>query len=139
MSENFNIQSLHGSYFAAEICFKGVSGRISVNKHGRAYLCHNEDELNISKRHVKSFGYKYVWPIGDMSDIEPVVQNLKILPSPIEYHALFKEILEKRGPTWSEDGSYSVIPNEVLAKIHSFMEGIKVFGPKNLDNNQNQS
>ncbi len=132
MSENFNIQSIHGSYFAAEICFKDVVGRISVSKHGRSYLCHNEDELNISKRHVKSFGYKYVWPIGDMSDIEPAVQNLKILPSPLEYHALFQEILEKRGPTWDVDGSYSVLPNEVMASIVDFMSGIKVFEPKNL-------
>lgn len=130
MLENFNIQSLHGAYFSATIVFYEVFGRILVRDNGQVYLCQDSLDGSIIQ---SEFGYKYAWLVVDFEDLaDSHVFNLKILPSPIEYHALFREILEKRGPTWSEDGSYSVIPNEVLAKIHSFMEVIKEFDLKNL-------
>ena len=141
MSENFNIHSLHGAYFTATICFDKVVGRISVNEEGVAYLC--QDEIAGSAKACRDFfGYSYGFYVGDMSAWELKlcgIFNLKILPSPIEYHVLFQEILEKRGPTWDVDGNYSVIPNEVLEKIMAFMGEIKDFEPKNLGNNQNQS
>ena len=137
---NSPIHSLHGQYFTAEICFDEVMGRISVSNYGTIYLC--QDVIGLTDAETRGcrdfFGHKFVWPAA-MNDLASHhVLNLKILPSPIEYHALFREILERRGPTWSEDGSYSVIPNEVLAKIQSFLEGIKEFDVKNLGNNQNQ-
>lgn len=131
MTNSFNIHSLHGAYFIATIAFDEVMGRISVNDNGSVYLAQNEYDGGTSC--TEMFGYKFSWFLNDIyCPTNSHVFNLKILPSPIEYHALFQEILEKRGPTWSEDGSYSVIPNEVLAKIHSFMEGIKEFDVKNI-------
>lgn len=137
MSSLFDIQSLHGRYFSATICFDEVVGRISVKDEDTIYLC--QDAMDGSESCRDFFGYKYAWYMTVGADPKRYdVRNLKLLPSPTEYHALFQEILEKRGPTWSEDGSYSVIPNEVLAKIQSFLEGIKEFDVKNLGNNQNQ-
>ena len=139
--EPFDIHSLHGQYFSATIGFDEAVGRISVDDCGAMYLCQDTAGLAEGQSHFcrDFFGYKFAWGIYDDKNLpESKVFNLKILPSPIEYHALFQEILAKRGPTWSEDGSYSVIPTEVLAKIHSFMDGIKEFDAKNLGNNQNQ-
>lgn len=131
MTNSFNIHSLHGAYFTATICFDKVVGRISVRNDAAVYLC--QDKMHSSDVCRDFLGHKCAWFVGNMTDLSGhSVFNLKILPSPIEYHALFQEILEKRGPAWSEDGSYSVIPNEVLAKIHSFLEGIRGFDPKNL-------
>ncbi len=132
--DNQSIRSLHGRYFSATICFSEVVGRISVNEHGIAYLC--QDGMAGGDKACRDFfGYSYGFCVGDM-EAESLklcsVFSLKLLPSPIEYHALFQEILAKRGPTWDVDGSYSVLPNEVLEKIHSFMENIKEFEPKNL-------
>ncbi len=135
--ENFNIKSLHGQYFTAEICFNQCYGRISVNEHGMAYLCQNEIDGG-SKDCRDFFGYTYGFYVGKMEKISSAIQDLKTLPPPTAYHALFQEILEKRGPAWDEDGSYSVVPNEVMASIVDFMSEIKVFEPKNLGNNQNQ-
>lgn len=131
MTNPLSIHSLHGQYFSATIGFDEVVGRISVRNEDAVYLC--QDLLQGSMVCQDFLGYKYAWFVGGMTDlVGHGVHNLKILPSPVEYHALFQEILKKRGPTWSEDGNYSVIPNEVLAKIHSFMEGIKEFDAKNL-------
>lgn len=135
LCESLNIQSLHGAYFTATIGFDEAVGRISVDDCGIMYLCQDTAGLAEGQSHFcrDFFGYKFAWGIYDDRDLpQSKVFNLKILPSPIEYHLLFQEILAKRGPTWSEDGSYSVIPNEVLAKIHSFLEGIKEFDAKNL-------
>lgn len=128
---NPSIQSLHGQYFSAEICFVQCYGRISVNEEGMVYLC--QDETAGGGTSCRDFfGYKYAfyYPFDSLV-VTSGIQNLKILPPPTEYHTLFQEILEKRGPTWDVDGSYSVIPDEVLAKIKDFMDGIKVFEPKN--------
>ena len=142
MNKNSNIHSLHGAYFTATIAFDKVVGRISVNEAGALYLC--QDALGVDDDGTCScrdfFGYKFAWGVGQASDLRAChVFDLKILPPPTEYHAIFQEILEKRGPTWDVDGSYSVIPNEVLSKINDFMEGIRGFDPKNLGNNQNKS
>jgi len=127
-----SIHSLHGQYFTAEICFVQCYGRISVNEEGMVYLC--QDEMAGGGMICRDFfGYKYAfYHTFDFRIVTGEIQNLKILPPSTEYHALFQEILEKRGNAWSEDGSYSVIPNEVLAKIHSFLEEIKEFDLKNL-------
>lgn len=123
----FDIHSLHGAYFIASICFDEVVGRVSIKPDGRVYLC--QDKLDASELCREFFGYKYAWPVDDISKPEDShVYDLKILPSPLEYHELFQEILAKRGPTWSEDGSYSVIPNEVMDKIRDFVKGIKILG-----------
>lgn len=137
MPNSFDIHSLHGQYFSATIGFTDVMGRISVNEAGMVFLC-QDDMIGGGGSCRDFFGYKGAFYLHDIPEAPAVVFNLKLLPSPTEYHALFQEILEKRGPTWSEDGSYSVIPNEVLAKIQSFLEGIKEFDVKNLGNNQNQ-
>ncbi len=135
---NPSIQSLHGQYFSAEICFKDVVGRISINEDGLAYLC--QDEVDGGSTSCRDFfGYTYGFYVGNMKNIDSGVQNLKILPPPTAYHALFQEILKKRGPTWDVDGSYSVLPDEVMASIVDFMSGIKVFEPKNLGNKQIKS
>ncbi len=126
-----NIHSLHGQYFSATIVFYEVVGRILVTRDDRVYLC--QDSMNGCARRRDFLGYKHGWYVLDFENLaDSHVFNLKLLPSPIEYHALFQEILEKRGSTWDVDGSYSVIPNEVLAKIQGFLGGIKVFEPKNL-------
>lgn len=133
MTNPLSIHSLHGQYFTATICFKDVVGRISVTDAGGVYLC--QDVINGGGLLCRDFfGYKCSVYVEDIEDIGREVQNLKLLPAPPEYHALFQEILAKRGTSWSEDGSYSVIPNEVLAKIHSFLDGIKEFDVKNPGN-----
>ncbi len=131
--EPFDIHSIHGQYFSATIGFDEVVGRISVRNDAAAYLC--QDLLPGSMVCRDFLGYKHAWFVGDMTDlVGHNVHNLKLLPSPPEYHALFQEIITKRGPTWDEDGNYSVIPNEVMDKIAAFMEGVKEFEPKNLGN-----
>ncbi len=135
--EPFDIHSLHGQYFSATIVFYKVVGRILVTRGGGAYLC--QDSINGCARRRDFLGYKHGWHVLDFDDLaDSHVFGLKLLPSPIEYHLLFQEILEKRGPTWDEDGNYSVIPNEVMDKIAAFMERVKEFEPKNLGNNQNK-
>lgn len=132
MTDQFDIQSLHGQYFSAEICFKDVVGRISVSHDNVVYLCHDNESLPLFLKIGENFGYKNVWGCDLRVPEEQYVINLRILPPPTSYHALFQEILKKRGPTWDVDGSYSVLPNEVMASIADFMSGIKVFEPKNL-------
>ncbi len=138
MTNPFDIQSLHGQYFIATIIFNEVSGRISVGMDGKIYLCQDSIDGGAPRRYL--FGYKFGWPVLDLNDLNGShVFDLKILPPPTKYHALFQEILEKRGPTWDVDGSYSVLPTEVMASIVDFMSEIKVFEPKNLGNNKIQS
>ena len=129
MSENFNIQSIHGSYFTAEICFTDVVGRVFCKDDEIMYLCHNNPVVGIKPIGLNDrLGHEYAWPaIFVDGKLDDSVQNLKILPSPLEYHELFTELLEKRGPVWEDDGSYSVIPNEVMDKIRDFLKGIKIF------------
>ncbi len=126
-----NIHSFHGQYFSATIGFTDVMGRISVNEAGMVFLC-QDDMIGGGGSCRDFFGYKGAFYLHDLPDVPAVVFSLKILPSPLEYHAIFQEILEKRGSTWDVDGSYSVIPNEVLAKIQGFLEEIKEFDVKNL-------
>lgn len=125
MTEPFNIHFLHGSYFTAEICFKDVVGRISVSELGSAYLC--QDEIGLSDDGTcfcRDFlGYRFAWCVGYMDDEDLSVKNLKILPSPLEYHQLLTEAMsdcEKPGDA-----------EAVVAKIAGFLAGIKVFEPKN--------
>ena len=129
MPENFNIQSLHGSYFTAEICFNDVVGRIFCKDDEIIYLCHDNPVVGIKPIGCSDYlGHEYAWPaIFVDGKLDDSVQNLKILPSPLEYHELFTELLEKRGAVWEDDGSYSVIPNEVMDKIRDFLKGIKIF------------
>lgn len=133
--ENFNIQSLHGYYFTAEICFTDVVGRVSCENDSILYLCHDNHVVGIKPEACKEmFGYEYAWTaIFAGGELDDSVQNFKILPSPLEYHELFKIILFNMKPTsWDVDGSYSVLPKDVVSKIVDFMEGMKIFG-----NNQN--
>lgn len=122
------IKSLHGRYFTAEICFKDVSGRISVSDNGILYLCHDCEELSTALLGIEKFDYKYTWSVDMLALDEQCVQNLKILPSPLEYHELFKLILERRESTWDVDGNYSVIPKDVVSKIAKLIDGIKILG-----------
>lgn len=125
------IKSLHGRFFAAEICFTDVVGRVSYGDDNILYLCHDNHVVGIKPEACKEmFGYKYAWPTFFIEKklADDSVQNLKILPTPLEYHELFKLILDHRESTWDVDGSYSVLPKDVLAKIADFMDGMKNLG-----------
>ncbi len=133
MTEQSNIQSIHGRYFTAEICFKDVVGRISVNEIGFAYLCHNDADIGLKSPGCSDMlEYEYAWPAWGFGEkLQDSIQNLKILPSPLEYHQLLTEAMsdcEKSGDI-----------EAVVAKIAGFLAGIKGFQPKNIGNNKNQS
>jgi hypothetical protein len=126
MTEPFNIHFLHGSYFTAEICFTDVVGRISVNSEGFMYLCQNEHHGSTGCEEF--FGYKYAWFL--MPADNPIlsgVQNLKILPSPLEYHAFLGELIDYCNKCGD--------PEIPMSMVSEFLDRIKVFEPKNLDNN----
>jgi hypothetical protein len=120
--DEFNINSLHGSYFTAEICFTDVVGRISVNENGSVYLC--QDEIDGGSRNCRDFfGHNYGFYVGNMKNITPAVHSLKILPSPLEYHAFLGELIDYCNKCGD--------PEIPMSKVSEFLDNIKVFDPKN--------
>jgi len=127
--------NLHGRNFSAEIYGIPVLGTISVGKLGGIYLC--QDRLAGGGFNCDDkFGYEYTWYVteGGLCD---EITNLKILPSALEYHALFTKILSNTGTAWQDDGSYWVVPDEVAAEITAFMDKIEAVDVENLGESKN--
>lgn len=133
MPNSFDPHSLHGAHFTATICGEDCLGKVSVGPDtGFIYLCQDK-VFGSNNPSVDKLGHKHIWFIGSalVFTIDTGVNDFKLLPSTDKYHTLFTELLEKRGPAWDEDGSYSVIPKAVMEKIAAFMGEIKVFESKN--------
>ena len=112
---------LHGKSFSAEIVWEQCYGKIFVTNDGDIYLCQDV----VDGGNGEAFGHRYIWSIGDdIKNPGETVQNLKVLPDSIEYHKLFTELLAARKTTWDVDGSYSVLPKELVDKVSAFIKGI---------------
>lgn len=115
-------QHLHGRSFSAKIIDTEVTGRISVSPvTGFAYLC--QDEMDGSDlASYERFGYKYGWLVDFDDEVEMKwISGFKLLPPAEEYHKLFVKLAASLKNTWEEDGSYSVVPKEVLGEIANFL------------------